>query len=399
MPADPRRGAAARRRPGSDAARGKGAARLCPELRGPPAAALHDLRRRRRLLRLLRAGRLGRGRLATDGRTGGAVGCFQESAGSRGLEERQRRPAHWRLRRLGERRGCRRDLALLPGLGDVGQLGEVRRIRGRPARRLHRPRRGKGRAGRCLRPGHGRPRVSALSDGHNKRVRPRDGRLGSEAVPRLRVVLDARRRLPPPYDVLYQHKTAVYRTSFAVQNETWSPPATVHPANFAADLVAVAVGGDDDDDDRLAFFGLGVNGQVWTSNWTSPAGWGNARSIGGFGFQSVPVVINTGSTIEVVALGSDDRLKHRSLKGGQWSDAPGEAGGWEDLAVQGHSAPQAVYIGGPDRLVALMVVGRGRQLNLTVFSIPDDGVWSRRAVWRSAGGNFSTSFMDARGAD
>ncbi|KAL8409141.1 hypothetical protein RB594_007551 [Gaeumannomyces avenae] len=219
-------------------------------------------------------------------------------------------------------------------------------------------------------------------------------------------VVCRRRRRPgraPPYELLYQHKTAVYRTSLAAQNGSWSAPSTVHPANFVEEPVAVAVGddGDDDDDDdgRLMFFGLGVNGQVWTSNWTSTGGWEHLRSIGGAGFKSVPVVINTGSTIEIVALGSNDRLQHRSLKNGQWSDAPVEAGGWEDLAVHGHSAPQAVYIGGPDCLVALMVVGRGRQLNLTVFAIPDDGVWSRRAVWKSAGGNFSTSFMEFRGAD
>ncbi|KLU81351.1 hypothetical protein MAPG_00441 [Magnaporthiopsis poae ATCC 64411] len=165
----------------------------------------------------------------------------------------------------------------------------------------------------------------------------------------------------PLYDLLYAHKTAVYQTSLA---------ATVQPANFAADPVAVAAR-----DDQLAFFGLGVNGQIWTSNWTEATGWNNIRSIG--------------------ELGSDDRLKHRRLKDGQWSDAPGEAGGWEDLAVYGHSAPQAVYVGGPARLMALMVVGRGRQLNLTtVFPLSDDGLWAPRAIWRSAGGNFSMSFME-----
>ncbi|EJT78928.1 hypothetical protein GGTG_04020 [Gaeumannomyces tritici R3-111a-1] len=204
-----------------------------------------------------------------------------------------------------------------------------------------------------------------------------------------------RRRRPgraPPYELLYQHKTAV--------TASWSAPSTVHPANFVEEPVAMAVADDGDDDGgRLMFFGISVNGQVWTSNWTSTGGWEHLRSIGDAGFQSVPVVINTGSTIEIVALGSNDRLQHRSLKNGQWSDAPVEAGGWEDLAVHGHGALQAVYIGGPDRLVALVVVGRGRQLNLTVFAIPDDGVWSRRAVWKSAGGNFSTSFMELRGAD
>lgn len=104
--------------------------------------------------------------------------------------------------------------------------------------------------------------------------------------------------------------------------------------------------------ERWDFFGLKSDNQLYHSSWTQddfPA----MKSLGG-NIISQPTVVSIGSSsYEVVALGSNGTLQHLHLaRGGRVED-------WEDLGIEGRSAPSARLI---NNQVVLVAVAQNRSL-------------------------------------
>jgi len=78
---------------------------------------------------------------------------------------------------------------------------------------------------------------------------------------------------------------------------------------------------------RVDFFGTGRDRRVYHFSWAQGANYSALESIGG-DFESVPaVVVTSSSRLDLLAVGTDDKLKHRAYIGGKW------ANDWEDLGV------------------------------------------------------------------
>jgi hypothetical protein len=121
--------------------------------------------------------------------------------------------------------------------------------------------------------------------------------------------------------------------------------------------------------------------------WTKDGGYTALEDAGG-SFQSVPsvAVTGSGSRVDVVALGTNDRLQHRVLQGLKWASE------WEDLDVFGNSAPLLVNITNtqPEK-VGVFVVGFNGEVNQTTWSASSELSW-RSLVWKGMGGNMTTEF-------
>lgn len=93
--------------------------------------------------------------------------------------------------------------------------------------------------------------------------------------------------------------------------------------------------------------------------------------------------------IDIVALGTNDQLRHRVLQGAE------PISDWEDIGVFGNSAPLLINLTSsnvqPER-VAMFVMGTDGQVNQTVWDVvPSELSW-KNLVWTSMGGNLSTEF-------
>ena len=191
------------------------------------------------------------------------------------------------------------------------------------------------------------------------------------------------------HDVIVYDPTGAARHVTYTDQSFWSP-STRLGGSFKGEPVLVAVRAD-----RFDFFGVGTDKALYYFTWTNAAGAGPMQNLGG-SFESVPSAVVTGNLdnprIDVLALGTNHQLQHRVI---QNSSPVSE---WEDLGVFGNSAPLLVNLTNttPQR-VAAFVLGRGGELNQTMWTVSRDLSW-KNLVWTSMGGNLTTEFHVADGA-
>jgi len=164
----------------------------------------------------------------------------------------------------------------------------------------------------------------------------------------------------------------------------WTRPSN-RGGKFLGEPVVVASGSE-----RFDFFGIGEgDAAMYHFSWSKSGGYTELMNVGG-SFESVPAVVSTGTDaevrIDVLALGSNDRLQHRVLQGTQWSSE------WENLGVFGNSAPTMVNITNvtPAR-VGIFVLGEGGEVNQTAWTVSSDLSW-KDLVWRGMGGDMTTGY-------
>ena len=81
-------------------------------------------------------------------------------------------------------------------------------------------------------------------------------------------------------------------------------------SNMKGDPFAISFG-----PDRSDYFGIGEDGAMYYTTWTTSAGYGPLEYLGG-SFESTPFAIANGNNrVDVLAVGIDDRLKHKALIG------------------------------------------------------------------------------------
>jgi hypothetical protein len=161
----------------------------------------------------------------------------------------------------------------------------------------------------------------------------------------------------------------------------WTPP-TSRGGKFLGEPVVVEV-----NSERLDFFGIGEDKHMYHFTWSRGGGYTALEDVGG-SFESVPSVAVTGSgpRLDVVALGTNDKLQHRVLQGSKW------ASDWEDLGVFGNSAPLLVNmtLTAPQK-VGVFVIGEEGEVNQTTWSVTPDLSWKGLA-WKGMGGSMTTEF-------
>ncbi|KAH7318394.1 hypothetical protein B0I35DRAFT_241682 [Stachybotrys elegans] len=150
----------------------------------------------------------------------------------------------------------------------------------------------------------------------------------------------------------------------------------MHGGDFRGDPVAVAVGSDE-----THFFGLDGDGDMYHGWWVNetPMELDGPRRIGSE-FESVPSVLVTGGErLDVVAVGTDGRLKHNAMIDGAWGD-------WESLGGFFYSAPLVLRL--DDDIVAVFGIGPEGEIIHGTWEIDDGSSW-RNGRWFTDGGSFS----------
>ena len=89
--------------------------------------------------------------------------------------------------------------------------------------------------------------------------------------------------------------------------------------------------------------------------------------------------------LDVVALGSDGKLKQRALVGSIWGKD------WQDLGVMARSAPLAVDYK-PTASIGVFALDDSGEVLRGDYRIDADGSWQVMSAFRSIGGNFSQSY-------
>ncbi|KAJ9133704.1 hypothetical protein NKR23_g10611 [Pleurostoma richardsiae] len=161
--------------------------------------------------------------------------------------------------------------------------------------------------------------------------------------------------------------------------------------SFVADPVVVMVGFE-----RFDFFGIGEDKAMHHLTWINGTGASSSsmESLNGT-FQSVPSAALTGLDpvrIDVVALGTDDSIKHRVLVGSSWTDD------WEDLDVRGNSAPLVFnyeIVGGSPNITGIAVIGSDNELRFTSWETTTSVTsWAGLGNWTDAGGSLTTEYLE-----
>ncbi|KAK4229597.1 hypothetical protein QBC38DRAFT_97171 [Podospora fimiseda] len=184
----------------------------------------------------------------------------------------------------------------------------------------------------------------------------------------------------------YYHDLVVYGIDGGVRHSIYRKDRWLNPSNlggkFKGDPTVAQVG-----NGRFDFWGIGdeENQGMWYFSWSKEGGYTPLERLGGE-WESVPGVIVTGSggkeRIDVVALGRNDRLWHRVLKGNKWVEQ------WEDLGVFGNSAPLVVDLGGGR--IGIYVVGVDGEVNQAVWSVSEETSW-KGLIWTGMPGKRMTT--------
>ena len=141
---------------------------------------------------------------------------------------------------------------------------------------------------------------------------------------------------------------------------------------------------------RVDFFGTGRDRRVYHFSWAQGANYSALESIGG-DFESVPaVVVTSSSRLDLLAVGTDDKLKHRAYIGGRW------ANDWEDLGVFANSAPYATVLGSSTARVGIFVLGKDGDVLFGTWDITNDASWKTLSKFESIGGNMTTDVMEVQ---
>ncbi|KAK1749871.1 hypothetical protein QBC47DRAFT_395167 [Echria macrotheca] len=189
--------------------------------------------------------------------------------------------------------------------------------------------------------------------------------------------------------ITYDDKGAVRHAMWGFQiNSSWSDLYNLG-GNFTGEPTAVATGSD-----RLDFFGIGANDSaMYHFTWTQTDNYTALQSLGGsFHSAASAVVTEQGSLpasrIDVVALGIDDHIHHRVMKGTEW------VLDWEDLGVVGNSAPLVFNYGSvaPER-VGVFVVGYDGSVNHATWTVSSEPSW-KNLTWKSMQGDMLTEFYN-----
>lgn len=94
------------------------------------------------------------------------------------------------------------------------------------------------------------------------------------------------------------------------------------------------------------------------------------------------------SSLDIVALGTDDMPWHGALAGSKWWAH------WERLDVFGNSAPLLTEIEVPppwSPMVAVFVLGTDGQVNHALWNVSSEFSW-RGSTWSSMGGNLTVKY-------
>jgi hypothetical protein len=139
--------------------------------------------------------------------------------------------------------------------------------------------------------------------------------------------------------------------------------------------------------DRTEFFGIGTNQEMYHGSWPNEMPTvltdDETQSLGGE-FESVAGVLVTGrSRIDVVAVGTDGRLKQKAMIDDAWADD------WEDLGGFLSSAPLVWQLS--DNRVAVFALGQGGEVIHGLWEVDEDAAWTN-GQWFVDGGNFTTSW-------
>ncbi|KAE9378654.1 hypothetical protein N431DRAFT_540503 [Stipitochalara longipes BDJ] len=139
---------------------------------------------------------------------------------------------------------------------------------------------------------------------------------------------------------------------------------------------------------RSDYFGIGEDGAMYYTTWTSSAGYGALQYLGG-SFESTPFAIANGNNrVDVLAVGTDDHLKHKALIGLSWSPD------WDDLGGSFNSAPVAFYT--PSGLASVFGIANNGSLFHGTWTVGSGASWTNGDNWTVDGGAMSTTWF--RGA-
>ncbi|KFA70216.1 hypothetical protein S40285_04404 [Stachybotrys chlorohalonatus IBT 40285] len=152
--------------------------------------------------------------------------------------------------------------------------------------------------------------------------------------------------------------------------------------DFQGDPVAVYARSD-----RTDFFGIGTDLEMYHGSWPNEMPTvltdDEAQSLGGE-FESVAGVLVTGtSRVDVVAVGTDGRLKQKAMIDDAWADD------WEDLGGFLSSAPLVWRLS--DNRVAVFALGQDGEVIHGLWEVDEGAAW-RNGQWFVDGGNFTTSW-------
>ncbi|KAK1749762.1 hypothetical protein QBC47DRAFT_333061 [Echria macrotheca] len=155
---------------------------------------------------------------------------------------------------------------------------------------------------------------------------------------------------------------------------------------FAGEPVLAALS-TTDPDNRVDFFGTGQDRHIHHFTWTKSGNYTPMEDIGG-DFQSVPTVLTTSSgRYDLLACGTDDRLKHRAYVGGQW------AADWEDLGYFCNSAPYAFPLSSSTYQIGVFVLGEKNDIQFATWEVSSDISWKKMSTFESIQGKMTGAWM------
>jgi len=176
---------------------------------------------------------------------------------------------------------------------------------------------------------------------------------------------------------------------------TWNPWVDIG-GRFKGDPVLVPV-----NETYFTFFGIHVESDIVTFNWTNATGVGFRPALTSLGgnFTSMPSAIISSTNplrVDVVGLGLDGTYKHKAFQDGKWTKD------WEDLGVRGNSAPLLYKfevkpgpgLGEPRNQTLMAAIGEDNQLRYATWDTSTKIPWNELvAGWAIAGGNLTTKSM------
>lgn len=132
------------------------------------------------------------------------------------------------------------------------------------------------------------------------------------------------------------------------------------------------------------FLGIGSDGGMYHFTWT-PAGYSSLENLGG-SFQTTAHGLSTDPRrLDILAVGTDSRLKQRALIGSTWGPT------WNDLGGVFNSAPVAVMI--QPGVVSVYGLGEDGALFHGTWTIGEDYSWTDGPNWLSDGGQFAPTYL------
>ncbi|KAK7428393.1 hypothetical protein QQZ08_005012 [Neonectria magnoliae] len=183
------------------------------------------------------------------------------------------------------------------------------------------------------------------------------------------------------HDIIWydRDESLVWHQQWNEADQKWLDPQSFH-GSFVGDPTVVSFS---DDSERLDFFGVQEDNEMYHFSWSSSDGHSSLKSLGG-NITSVPSVVSLSKgTYDVVALGNNGTLLHTSYDGSEWSD-------WDDTGIEAESAPLAVSV---DDQVFVFALGKDGDLVCTTMDVSVKMKWTKSASKKtSLGGDLSRKY-------